>query len=68
MGNNKDCPCCNCTPPIRHLGCHGECEQYKAWLVKHNEIREKEREEDPYFANVLRSRDKRLHIESRKAK
>ena len=27
MSNNA--PCKGCIPPKRHLGCHGECEEYK---------------------------------------
>jgi hypothetical protein len=23
------CPCMMCTPPVRHIGCHGACEEYK---------------------------------------
>ena len=48
-----DC-CKNCKPPVRHAGCHGECEHYKAGVEKVKEIREKKRaiqkEENDFWA------------------
>ena len=39
---NKNVPCYNCKPPVRHVGCHAECEaylKYQAENNKRNEIR-----------------------------
>jgi hypothetical protein len=32
---NENSPCMGC--PNRHPACHGECDSYKEWLVRHHE-------------------------------
>ena len=37
-----ECPCKNCTPPKRKIGCHKYCEEYKRWRsYKDQENKEK---------------------------
>ena len=39
------CPCLNCVPPERQVGCHGWCEKYISWHKSEMERTEKERKE-----------------------
>lgn len=33
---NNNTPCKDCLPPIRHVGCHSECEKYISWKQQHD--------------------------------
>lgn len=37
--------CQSCLPPMRHVGCHGDCPYYQADIAKYNEARSKEQRE-----------------------
>lgn len=49
----KGCPCCGCQE--RAVGCHGKCDQYKAWDGK----RQAERQERIRRTSILHEADKR---------
>lgn len=49
----EDCPCCGCQE--RTVGCHGKCDQYKAWDGK----RQAERQERIKKTSILHEADKR---------
>ena len=51
--SGRDCPCCGCQE--RAVGCHGKCDQYKAWDGK----RQAERQERIKRASILHEADKR---------
>lgn len=33
--SNKNCPCRECVPPKREIGCHGKCPEYITWNEGH---------------------------------
>ena len=39
------CPCKDCYPPKRKIGCHGVCEGYKAWQEQEAEKKAKVEQE-----------------------
>lgn len=49
----ESCPCCGCQE--RTVGCHGKCDQYKAWDGK----RHAERQERIKKTSILHEADKR---------
>ena len=51
--SGKDCPCCGCQE--RAVGCHGKCDQYKAWDGK----RQAEKLERFRKTSLLHEADKR---------
>ena len=46
-----DCPCKDCKPPKRCLGCHSTCELYTGWKKQHDEEKKVERQQ--LFADYL---------------
>ncbi len=34
--------CHSCKPPMRHVGCHGDCPYYQADIAKYTEAKEEE--------------------------
>ncbi len=40
---NDQVPCYNCKPPVRHLGCHSECQKYIDYKAESDKAHEKER-------------------------
>lgn len=64
--DNKPCPCKDCTPADRFLGCHSVCPDYKTWteerqqyLAKLQKIRE---QEDACFPNYTKNGKKRRKL------
>ena len=51
--SGRDCPCCGCQE--RAVGCHGKCDQYKAWDGK----RQAEKLERFRKTSLLHEADKR---------
>ena len=51
--SGRDCPCCGCQE--RSVGCHGKCDQYKAWDGK----RQAEKMERFRKTSILHEADKR---------
>ena len=49
----ESCPCCGCQE--RTVGCHGKCDQYKAWDGK----RHAERQERIKKTSILHEAEKR---------
>ena len=42
--------CCkDCVPPVRYLGCHAKCEQYKAEKAKWEEEKARARKDQGYI-------------------
>lgn len=37
MISKNDNPCKDCVEPIRHIGCHGNCEKYLTWKKAYDE-------------------------------
>lgn len=37
---NKNVPCYNCKPPVRHVGCHSECKEYLKYQAENNKRNE----------------------------
>lgn len=37
--------CHSCKPPMRHVGCHGDCPYYQADIAKYNAARDEEQRE-----------------------
>lgn len=44
MRNPVQSPCRNCEN--RHMGCHGQCERYNEYKIRHDEVQEKIRKAD----------------------
>lgn len=46
--------CHSCKPPMRHVGCHSDCQYYQADIAKHNAARGEEareaQEKDDYLS------------------
>ena len=41
----NNCPCAECVPPERQVGCHGWCNKYILWHKNEMERTEEERKE-----------------------
>lgn len=37
MTSKSDNPCKDCLAPVRHIGCHANCEKYLAWKKAYDE-------------------------------
>lgn len=46
--------CHSCKPPMRHVGCHGDCPYYQVDIAKHNTTKQEEarqtQEKDDYLS------------------
>ena len=66
--SNANCPCKECVPPKRCVGCHGVCAEYIAWSKKHirhkiavNAAREKQKICDDCTITEIRKSVKKRH-------
>ena len=60
---NFICPCKDCVPPKRTLGCHSACQEYTDWKTAYETAKAKSREikkeDDDVFITRSRIRRKR---------
>lgn len=58
--SGRDCPCRDCVPPTRTVGCHSACQRYTDWKTAHDakvaRIKQLKNEEAALFPRFNRRR------------